>query len=55
MVMIDAMEEIEEGSKVGKKLVTDVRFANDQGTVAASEGCLQKLMDGLDRTAKEYM
>jgi len=52
--MIDAMEEIEEGIKVGGKLVKDVRFADDQGMAAASEGGLQKLMDGLNRTAKEY-
>jgi len=54
MMMIDAMEEIEEGIKVGGKLVKDVRFADDQGMVAGSEGGLQKLMDGLNRTAKEY-
>ena len=54
MMMIDAMEEIEEGIKVGGKQVKDVRFADDQGMVASSEGGLQKLMDGLNRTAKEY-
>jgi len=54
MMMIDAMEEIKEGIKVGGKLVKDVRFADDQGMTAASEGGLQKLMDGLNRTAKEY-
>src|SRR6218665_3820086 len=54
MMMIYAMEEIEEGIKVGGKLLKDVRFADDQGMVAGSEGGLQKLMDGLNRTAKEY-
>src|SRR6218665_829230 len=54
MMMIDAMEEIEEGIKVGGKLVNDVRFADDHGMVADSEGGLQKLMDGLNRMAKEY-
>src|SRR6218665_2715647 len=54
MMMIDAMEEIEEGIKVGGELVKDVRFADDQGMVAGSEGGLQKLMDGLNRTVKEY-
>jgi len=52
--MIDAMKEIEEGMKVGGKLVKDVRFADDHGMVAGSEGGLQKLIDGLNRTAKEY-
>src|SRR6218665_215882 len=37
MMMIDAMEEIEDGIKVGLKLVKDVRFADDQGMTAASE------------------
>src|SRR6218665_3297927 len=41
-------------SKIRGKLVKDVRFADDQGMVAGSEGGLQKLMDGLNRTAKEY-
>src|SRR6218665_2239020 len=50
MMMIDAME----GSEVGGKLVKDVRFADDQGMVAGSEGGLHKLMNGLNRTAKEY-
>src|SRR6218665_293118 len=54
MMMIDAMEEIEEVIKVGGKLVKDVRFVDDQGMVAGSEGGLQKLMDGLNGTAKEY-
>lgn len=34
------MEEIEDGIKVGWKLVKNVRFADDQGMVAASEGGL---------------
>src|SRR6218665_145401 len=54
MMMIDAMEEIEEGIKVGGKLVKDVRFADDQGMVAGTEEGLQKLMDGLNTTAQEY-
>ena len=54
MMMIDAMEEIQEGIKVGGELVKDVRFTDDQGMVAGSEGGLQKLMDGLNRTAKAY-
>ena len=45
MMMIDAMEEIEDGIKVGGKLVKDVRFADDQGLVVihsslfSSVGC----------------
>jgi len=54
MMMTDAIEEIEEIIKVGGKLVKDVRFADDQGMTAASSRGLQKLMDGLNRKAKEY-
>jgi len=41
MMMIDAMEEIEDGIKVRGKLAKDVRFADDQGMIAALEGGLQ--------------
>ena len=50
--MMEAMEEMEEGVKVGGRLLKDVRFADDQGMVADSELGLQRLMDGLVRTAK---
>jgi len=52
--MVEAMEGIEEGMKVGGKLLKDVRFADDQGMVANSEAGLQKLMDGLVSVAKQY-
>ena len=32
----------------------DVRFADDQAMVASSKEGLQKIMDGLHKTAKEY-
>jgi len=54
MMMLEAMEEIDEGVKVGGKLLKDVRFADDQGMVASSELGLQRLMDGLVRVAKQY-
>ena len=54
MMMVDAMEVIEEGIKVGGKLVKDVRLTYDQGMVPASKGGLQKPLDGLNRTTKEY-
>ena len=31
MMVVDAMEEMEEGLKVGGRLLKDVRFADDQG------------------------
>jgi endonuclease/exonuclease/phosphatase family metal-dependent hydrolase len=54
MMMIEAMENIEEGVRVGGQLVKDVRFADDQGMVASTEAGLQRLMDGLVSTAKRY-
>jgi len=54
MMMLEAMEDLEEGVKVGGKFLKDVRFADDQGMVADSELGLQKLMDGLVRAAQQY-
>ena len=45
-MLVEAMEGIEEGIKVGGKLIKDVRFADDQGVIAKSEAGLQKIMDG---------
>src|ERR1043165_4914434 len=53
-MMEEAMEGIEEGIKIGGKLLKDVRFADDQGMVAGSEDGLQKIMDGLNATALKY-
>ena len=53
-MMVEAMEGIEEGIKVGGKLIKDVRFADDQGMIAKSEAGLQKIMDGLNSTSLEY-
>ena len=55
MMMVEAMEEMEEEVKVGGRLLKDVRFAVDQGVVADSEIGLQRLMDGLVRTAKQLL
>lgn len=54
MMMKEAMENIEEGVKIGGEWLKDVRFADDQGMVASSEQGLQRLMDGLAATAKKY-
>ena len=44
MMMIEAMEDVEEG----------VKFADDQGMVAQTEKGLQTIMDALSKTGKEY-
>ena len=53
-MMTDAMDEVEEGIKVGGKLLKDVRFADDQGMIAGTERGLQKIMDSLNTTAEQY-
>ena len=54
MMMIEAMEQVEDGVKVGGEMVKDVRFADDQAMVANSEAGLQRQMDSLVNTAKDY-
>ena len=53
-MMVEAMEGIEEGIKIGGKLIKDVRFADDQGMIAKNEKGLQKIMDGLNSTSTSY-
>jgi hypothetical protein len=53
-MMVEAMESIDEGVKVGGELVTDVKFADDQGMVASTEEGLQKIMNKLNETEKNY-
>ena len=53
-MMIEALEDVEEGVLVGGQLVTDVRFAEDQGMVAGTEMGLQRLMNKLNDTAKNF-
>jgi hypothetical protein len=53
-MMVEALEEVEEGVKVNGRLVKDVRFADDQGMIASNEEGLQKLMDALVNTAAKY-
>ena len=54
MMMAEAVDNVEEGVKVGGRLLKDVRFADDQGMLAGSEVGLQRLMDGLMAAAKKY-
>ena len=48
------MEDIEEGVKIGGRLVKEVRFANDQEVTSSIKVGLQRLMDGLVSAAKDY-
>jgi hypothetical protein len=53
-MMKEAMEGSEDGVKVGGQLITDIRFADDQGMVDNTEEGLQRTMDRLSKTAKKY-
>ena len=44
-MMIETLEENEEGVMVGGELIPDVRFADDQGMISNSEGGLQRSME----------
>lgn len=54
VMMVEALEDIEEGVIVGGKRVSDVRFADDQGMVSNTEAGLQRIMNKLNETAKRY-
>src|SRR6218665_4090086 len=46
----EAVEDLEEGEKVGGRWIKALRFADDQAMVAKSQKGLQTMMDRLDRT-----
>src|SRR6476619_7409835 len=54
MMMKEALENVEEGIRVGGELIKDVKYEDDQGMVANTEAGLQSLMDSLNTTAKHY-
>src|SRR3990170_4212832 len=54
MMMVEALVGVEEGIRVGGELISDVRFADDQGMIASSESELQRLMDRLYVSANKF-
>ena len=54
VMMIEALENMDEGIIVGGQVVSDVQFVDDQGMVASTENGLQKLMNKLNETAKKF-
>ena len=53
-MMIEVLENMDEGIIVDGQVVSDVRFADDQGMVASTENGLQKLMNKFNETAKKF-
>src|SRR6476469_5864665 len=54
LMMKEALENVEEGIRIGGELIKDLKYADDQGMVANTEAGLQSLMDSLNTTAKHY-
>ena len=54
MMMVEAMEDVEEGVKIAGKWLQDVRFADDQAMTANMEKGLQTIINKLSETAKTY-
>src|SRR6476661_4071843 len=54
MMMVEAMEEVDGGVRIGGEQITDVKFADDQGMVADTAEGLQNIMDALSRTGERY-
>ena len=52
--MNEALEEIQEGVKVGGVLVQSIRFADDQVLISHSQRGLQRIMDALQQTSEKY-
>src|SRR6218665_984965 len=50
----EAVEDLEDGIKVGGRWIKALRFSDDQAMVAKSQKGLQTMMDILDRTSREY-
>ena len=53
-MMVEALDGVDEGLKVGGSLLKDIRFADDQGMVADTEQGLQNIMNRLNDVSKEY-
>ena len=53
-IMLDALEDFEEGIKCGGKTVNNLRFADDIDLMAGKEEHLQTLTTRLDETSKRY-
>src|SRR2546426_2038699 len=53
MMMMEVLEGMEEGVRVGGVLISDIRFEDDQRMFASSEMGVQRLMDRLNAIAKK--
>ena len=54
MMIVEPMEDVEERIRVGRELLKDLKFADDQGMITQSESELQTIMDAPSKTRKKY-
>ena len=52
--IVRALEEVNEGIKVGGRQIKALRFADDQAMLAGGQEGLQKIMDSLNKKSIEY-
>ena len=53
-VINEALEDIQEGVKVGGVMIPTIRFADDQAMVSHTVRGLQVIMDALQDTSEKY-
>ena len=53
-IIRETLEEMEEGIKVGGRMVKALRFADDQAMLASSQEGLQRMMDHLNKISMDY-
>jgi len=50
----DTLDGFQDGLQIGRRIVTNLRYADDFILLATSEAELQMLMDRLDRVSRKY-
>ena len=53
-MMVEALDGVDEGAKVGVSLLKDIRFADHQGMIEETEQGLQNIMNKLNDVSKAY-
>ena len=53
-MMVEALDGVDEGVKLGGSLLKDIRFADNQGMVAETERGLESIMNRFNDVSKEY-
>ena len=53
-MLVEGLDDANEGVNVGGELLKDIRFADDQAMVAETEKGLQNIMDGLNEASHKY-